>query len=103
MRSQQLPAARQGMGFHSRALPITRTCPAHAVAGQITVPLRETVTTLTPLAGILTFSWVANITRRGRAPVAVRCRALERREPPTIIPNHPRTSRALAARPASPL
>ena len=67
-----------------------RTCPAHAFAGQITVPLRETVTTLTPLAGILTFCWAAEITRRGRAlQQRVRSRAFEGRDPSIIIPNHP--------------
>ena len=81
---------RGGSGVHSGALPLTRTCPAHAFAGQITVPLRETVTTLTPLAGILTFCWAAQITRRGRAlQQRVRSRAFEGRDPSIIIPNHP--------------
>ena len=75
-----------------------RTCPTHAFAGHMTVDLRETFTSLTPLAGILTFSWAADITRRGRAlQQRVRWRALERRDPSTIIPNHPPHA-ALAAR-----
>ena len=85
-------------GVHSWALPLMSTCPAHAFAGQMTVERPFTFTALTPLAGILTFLMVAETTRRGRAQQQrVRCRALERLDPSTIIPNHPPHT-ALAAR-----
>ena len=81
---------RGGSGDHSGALPLMRTCPAHAFAGHMTVAFRDTFTTLTPLAGILTFSRAAQITRRGRAPQQrVRSLAFEGRDPSIIIPNHP--------------
>ena len=61
-----------------------------------------TFTTLTPLAGILTFCWAADITRRGRAlQQRVRGRALEGRDPPTIIPNHPPHTAHVARTPSA--
>ena len=82
----------------SWALPLMSTPPAHAVAGHMTVDLRDTFTSLTPLAGFLTFSMAAETTCSGREhEQRVRWRALEGRDPPTIIPNHPLHA-ALAAR-----
>ena len=76
-------------GVHSHALGFMCMSAAHASSGHMTVDLGITLHTLTPLAGFLTFSWVLEAARGGRAhQQRVRCRALDARDPSTIIPNH---------------
>ena len=58
--------------------------------------LLTTSTSSTPLAEFLTFSEVPEMAVRGRAQQQrVRCRALDRRDPSTIIPNTPKPAHAL--------
>ena len=70
---------------HSLALPLARMHPGHACSEHTAITLDGTFVSLTPVAGSLTFSVLANITRRDRAhQQRVRFRALDRRDPSTI-------------------
>ena len=82
--------ARGSPGDHARSPFLVRIHPGAAYPRDRAVPLRETLTSSSPLAGILTFSQAPETTRRGTAQQQrVRSHALERREPSTILPNHP--------------
>ena len=64
--------------------------------------LDGTFVSLTPLAEYLTFSVLANITRRDRAhQQRVRFRALDRRDPSTMMPNHPLHTARVARTPSA--
>ena len=77
----------------------------HASFGRMAIPLVTTFTSSTPLAGLVTFSPVLEITVRAAADQQkVRCRALDRRDPSTIIPNNsPPAARVARVRLSPPL
>ena len=82
--------ARGSPGDHARSPFLVRIHPGAAYPRDRAVPLRETLTSSSPLAGILTFLKAPETTQRGTAQQQrVRSHALERREPSTILPNHP--------------
>ena len=90
--------------FHSHALPLMRMSAACACFGRTAVPLVTTSISTTSLAGFLTFSWAAGTAVRSRAQQQkVVCRALNPRDPSTIIPNTPTPAHALSVRPNPPL
>ena len=96
--SEEVQGLRGRWGSFWGRAPHMSTPPGHASAGHIAVSMSFTFPSLTPLAGISTFSMAAETTCRGREhEQRVRWRALEGRDPPTIIPNHPLHA-ALAAR-----
>ena len=75
-------------GDHSHAPGLMRMSAAHASSDRMAITLLTTSTSSTPLAGFMTFSWAAGMALRGREEQQrVRCGALERRDPSTIIPN----------------
>ena len=72
----------------------------HTSYGHKDIALQTTFTSSTPLAGFLTFSRVARTAVRSRAQQQrVRCRALDRRDPSTIIPNTPTPAARVACAP----
>ena len=74
--------------FHSHALRLMRMSAACAYFGRTAVPLLTTFTSSTSLAGFLTFSGAAGTAVRSCAQQQqVVCRALNPRDPSTIIPN----------------
>ena len=102
VRSEELPAARQAWGSFPRPglhVHVCRTCflwPYMAGTPHVTLH------TLTPLAGFLTFSWALEAARGGRAQQQrVRCRALDARDPSTIIPNTPTPAARVARTPSA--
>jgi len=75
-----------------------------AFYGQVTIAVVTTSNPSTTLAGFVTFSGAAGTALRSRAQQQrVRCRALDRRDPSTIIPNTPTPAHALLVRPTPPL
>ena len=88
--------------FHSYGLGHMRMSDLPTSYGHIAVALMTTFNSSTPLAGILTFSEVPEMAVRSRVQQQkVCCRALNRRDPSTIIPNTP-TPAARAARTPNP-
>ena len=101
MRSEAKEGPRESKG-HSLALPLARMRPGHAFTEHTAMTLDGTFVSLTPVAGSLTFSVLANITRRDRAhQQRVRFRALDRRDPSTIMPNHPLHTAHVARTPSA--
>ena len=77
-----------------------RMSAGHAFHGRMTGNTHDTSTSSTPLAGFLTFSEVPEMAVRARAQQQrVRCRALDRRDPSTIIPNTPAPATRVACTP----
>ena len=101
MRSEELEGPRELKG-HSLALPLARMSPGYASSEHMGYTLNGTFVSLTPVAGSLTFSVLANITRRDRAhQQRVRFRALDRRDPSTMMPNHPLHTARVARMPSA--
>ena len=75
----------------------------HASSGFKAMTLLTTFHTLTPLAGfMMTFPWAQQMARGGHVQQQrVRCRALDRRDPSTIIPNHPQHTAHVARTPSA--
>ena len=88
--------------FHSYGLGHMRMSDLPTSYGHMAVTLLTTFNSSTSLPGILTFSEVPQMAVRSRVQQQrVRCRALNRRDPSTIIPNTP-TPAARAARTPNP-
>ncbi len=92
-----------GLGDHLRDPALVRRCAGYAPSGHTAITLRGAFNPPTPLARILTFPHLPDITRRGCAEQQrVRCRAFDRRDPSIIIPNHPPHAEEHAMCPISP-